>query len=267
MSTKAIALESAADSAKLRDAAVLMSIFSLGAVACWQFGLPWVVANFLLLGFPLLYLLLTSEKARTRVRPKFTILFIVFAAAAFDYMCERYGGWAGPTVLPFKLPGGVTIEEIQWIAFFFPLTFAINEHFFATDIRTPPSRSAKLILKAFFYIFLLAVLLSSLLVNSFPYVYIWVGILLQPAFILLGLWVNKAILRELLWIGLVTGLLNLVFEFIALRHGYWEFPGTYIGNLSLFGFQFPVEELLFLILFSGPSIVSTYAIYKNWKQI
>jgi hypothetical protein len=267
MSTKAIALAPVATSTKLRDAAVLISLFSAGAAACWQFALPWVVANFLLLGLPLAYLLLTSEAARTRVRPKFTILFIIFATVAFDYMCERYSGWAGPTVFPFKLPGGVTLEEIQWIAFFFPLTFAINEHFFATQVRTPPSRGAKLILKTSFYLFLLAVVLSSLLVSSFPYVYIWVGILLQPAFILLGVWVNRAILRELLWIGIVTGLLNLVFELIALRHGYWEFPGTYVGEVSLFGFAFPVEELLFLILFSGPSIVSTYAIYKNWKQI
>lgn len=254
-------------STRLRDAVVLISIFSLGYAACWRFALPWVVANFLLLGLPLAYVLLTSERARARVSPKFTILFIVFATVAFDYMCERYGGWAGPTVAPFKLPGGVTLEEVQWIVFFFPLTFALNEHFFATEVKVPSSRSAKLILKTFFYLFLLAVLISSQLVISFPYVYIWVGILLQPAFILLGLWVNRAIFRELVWIGIITGLLNFLFELVALRHGYWEFPGTYVGNLRLFGFEFPFEELLFLILFSGPSIVSTYAIYKNWKQV
>lgn len=267
MNTRAIAAESVTSSLKLRDAAILISIFVTGAVSCWQFRLPWVVANLLLLGLPLVYLLLVSKRARTRVNPKFTLLFICLATLAFDFMCERFDGWTGPTLFPFRLPGGVTVEEVQWIACYFPLTFAINEHFFATQVRTPPNRTAKLILKSFFYIALLTALLSALLLQTFPHVYLWVGLILQPSFILLGIWVNRRIVREVLLMGIVTGLLNLVFEFIALRNHYWEFPGTYIGNIRLLGFEFPVEELLFLILFSGPSIVSTYAVYKNWKQM
>jgi hypothetical protein len=114
---------------------------------------------------------------------------------------------------------------------------------------------------------MLAAVLSTLLLQSFASVYLWVGLILQPPFILLGIWVNKWIVREVLLMGIVTGLLNLVFEFIALRNHYWDFPGTYIGNVRVSGFEFPVEELLFLILLSGPSIVSTYAVYKNWKQL
>lgn len=259
--------ESVVSSHELRDAVVLISVFAVGAVCCWEFRLPWVAANFLLLGLPLFYLLLNSKKARTKIRPKFTILFIIFATVVFDYLCERFAGWSGPTIFPFRLPGGVTVEEIQWIAFFFPLTFAINEHFFATQLRTPPNRTAKLILKSSFYIGLLAVLPLTLLVETFSYVYVCIGLLLQPTFILFGIWVNKWIVREVLWIGITTGLLNLVFEMIALRNNYWEFPGTYVGYVQLLGFQFPVEEFVFLILLSGPSIVCTYAIYKNYKQI
>jgi hypothetical protein len=267
MSTEAIPVAQARSAQKLRDAVILISVFAAGAACCWQFRLPWVVANFLLMGLPLAYLLLTSERARKRVSPKFTALFVVFAVVAFDYMCERYEGWGGPTAFSFRLPGGVTLEEVQWIVFFFPLTFAINEHFFATEVRTPPNRAARLILKSSFYAGLLAVAALALSVKTIPHVYVRVGLVLQPFFILLGVWVNRWVVREVLWIGLVTGLLNLVFEFLALRNNYWSFPGTYIGRVRLLGFEFPVEELLFLILFSGPSIVCTYAIYKNWKQI
>ena len=267
LSMRAMVPESAASSHKLKDAAILISVFALGAVGCWRFKPPWLVANFVLLGLPLTYLLIISENARTRIRPKFTVLFIIFATVAFDYMCEQYNGWKGPTLFPFRLPGGVTVEEVQWIAFFFPLTFAINEHFFATQVRTPPNRSARLILKSFFYIGLLAVLLHALLVETFSYVYVCIGLILQPTFILLGIWVNKWVISEILWTGITTGLLNLIFEIIALRNHYWEFSGTYIGYVRLLGFRFPVEELVFLILLSGPSIVSTYAIYKNYKKI
>ena len=267
MNTRAIAIDSVTSFAKLRDAAVLISIFVMGAVSCWQYRLPWVVANFLLLALPLAYLLLVSKKARTRVKPKFTLLFICLATIAFDFMCELFGGWGGPTLFPFRLPGGVTVEEVQWIACFFPLTFAINEHFFATQVKTPPNRTAKLIVKTFFYIFVLGAVACALLFDRIPFVYLAVGLILQPAFILLGIWVNRWIAREVLLMAIVTGLLNLVFEFLALRNHYWDFPGTYIGNVRMFGFEFPIEELLFLILFSGPSIVATYAIYKNWKQI
>jgi hypothetical protein len=267
MSTKVTAAELTTSSPRLKDAVILISIFVLGAICSWQFRLPWVIANFLLLCFPLAYLLLTSEAARTRVNPKFTILFIVFATVAFDFMCERYDGWTGPTVFPFRLPGRVTIEEVQWIAFYFPLMFAVNEHFFATRKRTPPNHTARSILKSFFYLALLLVIFTAFFVNLFAYVYMYVGLILQPFFILLGIWVNRRVLREVLLMGIVSGLLNLIFEFIALRNHYWEFPGAYLGNVRLFDFVFPVEELLFLILMSGPSIISTYAIYKNWKQI
>jgi len=109
--------------------------------------------------------------------------------------------------------------------------------------------------------------MSALLFETFPFVYLWVGLTLQPSFLILGIWVNRWIVREVLCVGVVTGFMNLTFEFIALRNHYWEFRGTYIGNVRMLGFEFPVEELLFLILFSGPSIVATYAIYKNWKQL
>lgn len=267
MNTRAIAIDSVTVSAKLRDAAVLLTIFVIGTAWCWQFRQPWVVANVLLLGLPLAYLLLVSQKARTSVKPKFTALFIVLAIVGFDFMCEQFGGWSGPTVFPFKLPGGVTLEEVQWIIFYFPLTMSLNEHFFATQVKTPPNRIAKRVLKSFFYIALLAAVLCALLFEEIPFVYLWVGLILQPTFILFGIWVNRWIIREVLWIGIVTGFLNLIFEFLALRNNYWNFPGTYIGDVRMFGFEFPVEELLFLIIFSGPSIVATYAIYKNWKQI
>jgi hypothetical protein len=39
----------------------------------------------------------------------------------FDYLCERYGAWSGTTALPFRFPGGVSLEEITWIALFVPL--------------------------------------------------------------------------------------------------------------------------------------------------
>ena len=72
---------------------------------------------------------------------------------------------------------------------------------------------------------------------------------------------------SLLLTGMVTGIVCLVWEIIGLRNGFWHFPGTYIGHVSVLGYVFPVEEFVFLVLLSGPSVVATYSLYKNWKSL
>jgi hypothetical protein len=249
------------------DRAVLASVFGAGLVLVSWSGVPWMVANLVLLGVPLIYLWMRSTSMRARIRPKFTLLFIVFGVVAFDYLCEKYGAWSGPTVAPFKLPSGVSLEEIEWTALYIPLVLGVNEHFFAGPRGAPARPFAKRLLKAAFFAGLLFVLIPPLHGLLIDDTYLKIGLTLEVPVIALAMIVERGIGRELLLIGVVSAAFNLAFEVVALRQGYWHFPGAYVVTLSAAGFQVPVEELIFLVLLSGPSIVATYAIYKNWKQI
>jgi hypothetical protein len=246
------------------DAGALILLVLGGLAVAWWTGWPWFVTNFLVLGAPLAYLL-AQPRVRRRLDPKFTLLFVLFGTAAFDSLARRTDAWGGDSLFP-SLPGGVSVEELQWILFYFPLTLALNERFFAGDDFGPPRRWVKPLLKGGFYIGLVLVILPTTREWLGSYAYAKIGsILYLPAFAL-ALAVVPDIWRQLVAIGLVTGVLNLLFEIVALEHGYWTFPGHYLGWVEVAGYPFPVEELFFLIFWSGPSLVATYALVKNWRQ-
>lgn len=249
----------------VRDGVVLAILAGGGLLVADAAGCPWLLTNGLVLGLPLAYLLATAPAVRTRLDTKFVLLLVVFGALAFDSLARRTDAWGGASLLSFHLPGRVSVEEFVWILFFFPLTLAINERFFAPSGVEPFRRQSKLYLKGGFYLGLLLVLLPTPDQWIGDYAYLKIGTALYlPAFVL-ALLVQPSVWRELLASLAITGPLNLGFEIVALRQGYWTFPGQYLGWTTLGGVRYPVEELVFLILASGPSLVATNAIAKNWR--
>jgi hypothetical protein len=234
----------------------------LSAVTEW----PWLVTNFVVLGLPLAYLLARMEPHRRRFSPRFAIMFPLFALVVFDYLCERYGAWTCNTILPFKLPGGVTVEEMQWCLLYFPLVMVFNEVFFATRhiaARSPVARPVLFV--GYFVAGLVVALVTPLHAVLVSYIYLKLGLLLEVGAIVLGLIINRRIAAELLKVGVIAGVFNLLFELVGLANGYWEFHGQYLGMITVGGMSFPVEEMLFIIVFSAPSIVASHAVYKNGK--
>ena len=56
-------------------------------------------------------------------------------------------------------------------------------------------------------------------------------------------------------------------ELTALYLGQWRFPGDYIGWVSMFGIQFPVEELIFWIILSSLAVSVYYEfLFDNEKN-
>jgi hypothetical protein len=242
-------------------AAAAFGGLALAAAGQW----PWVVTNLVVLGLPLAYLLVRLEPSRRRFSPRFAVMFPLFGVVVFDYLCERYGGWTGPTILPFKLPGGVTVEEVQWCLLYFPLVMLCNEAFFATRRVAPRSHLATPVLRSYLFGGLAVALLPPLQVVLVSHVYLKIGLLLEVPLIVLGLTVNRFTATELLLVAVIAGVFNLLFELVALANHYWAFRGQYVGMVTVAGWTFPVEELLFLVVLSAPSIVASHAVYKNGK--
>ena len=209
-------------------------LFVVGSDCVGCFRLNWAIANFLLLLLPAGYLLARSTRARHMISAVFVTKFVLFALVFFDYLCRRFGGWAGPTVFPFSLQG-VLIEEVLWMGFYIPFVLTINEHFFASnDVGNAPQDRTHSHFGHVLY------RLGRGADPPRPHVLLdlhlsEVGVILYPPVFAMAIAVNWKVVRELLLTGMVTGIVCLVWEIIGLRNGFWHFPGTYIGHVSILG--------------------------------
>lgn len=131
---------------KLIDAALLICwVGTVGAVL-WITDAPWMVANALVLGLPLTYILARSGRARMMIRWTFVVKYVLFVTVFFDYLCVRYRAWSGATIFPWSLAGGVNVEQVTWTILLIPLTIAVNEHFFSRPCKAPQRRFTRRVL-------------------------------------------------------------------------------------------------------------------------
>lgn len=250
---------------KLRDGLVLLTVTGLSALICWTWRLPWMITNILLMGVPLGYLCLQSSEVRA-IRIKFVAKVILFGDLSLLYLCEKYGGWYASTSLGFRLPGNAVIEEVQFTLLYVPLVIAVNERFFADQVLSPQKPLARKILLAILWTTVAITLLPVLhfAIRDHVYFKIW-GILYTV--IPIAAWVTPSVIREFIPLSAIFFCLNLSFELIALKHGYWGFQGQYFATVNIFRYTYPIEEFVFYVVLSAPAVSAIYSIYKNWKRI
>jgi hypothetical protein len=97
--------------------------------------------------------------------------------------------------------------------------------------------------------------------------YLKLGLVLYVSTISAAVVVRPRVAAALFWIGVMTAPLNLAFEVLALRRGYWSFAGHYVGWVTVFGATFPVEELVVLVLLSGPAVAANYSLFLESRTI
>jgi hypothetical protein len=232
----------------------------------WLLDATWMIANMLLLAVPFAYILVRSAQVRAMIRWSFVIKYVLFVTVFFNYLCVRYGAWAGPTLFP-KVPGGVNVEQITWTVLIIGLTLAVNEYFFSRQETAPANTLARPTLSALFFVGFVVALVPMLRGWLVTYTYLKIGLVLYPVVFGLVIALIPRVMREVILTGVVMGIFNLAFELLALHNGFWTFPGVYIGVVSVFGYAFPVEELVFLVCLCSAAVIATYALYKNWKPV
>ena len=70
-----------------RDAVALVTLSGGGFAAVRWLQPPWVLANVILLGVPLVYLWTSSQRVRSKVVPKFVFRLRALRVVVFDYLC------------------------------------------------------------------------------------------------------------------------------------------------------------------------------------
>lgn len=97
---------------------------------------------------------------------------------------------------------------------------------------------------------------------SFPYAYLVLGLFTLPPFIILLVRRYRLVLK-FLKAALYFVPLYLAYELTALPLGQWDFPGQYIGTVTILNTTLPLEEFLVWILLSSTIVLAYYELYVD----
>lgn len=145
------------------------------------------------------------------------------------------------------------------------LTIVFYEHFVERDIDPHiskniifallPATCVAIVLILQFY------LQPDLLRTHYSYFRLGIAAIIPP--ILFGFFKPKFI-KNMAETAIFFFFLYLAYELEAVKLGYWVYPGNnYVGWITLFGISFPIEEMLFWMLFYAASLVSYYELFVD----
>jgi hypothetical protein len=246
------------------EGVMMIALYIVTGSLCWLLRAPCWVAVCLVFGVPLVYLYATSGTTREAIDLKFVAKVVTFIVVFYDHIGIRYNAFGGASSILW-LPGSVPIEHVLWCAVMVPLAIAVNQRFFTAASSAPPTRSARTIIKGIFYAGFVIALIEPLQAPFHDYTYLAIGLVLYPVIFVLALKTNRRVLRELVFTGGVFLIGNLGFELLGVRGEYWTFPGEYIGWVTIAGYRFPIEELLFTVIFGSAAMVALNMLRMNWK--
>jgi len=114
-----------------------------------------------------------------------------------------------------------------------------------------------------FIIFTLLFINSPKLLNI-PYFYLWFGIVLTLLPFIFQWFEFPHVTKKFLLVGIFFFYLHFLYEITALKLGWWAFPGQeFIGQVSLLGVIFPIEEVVFWFILLALAILSFYEYFDD----
>jgi len=229
-------------------------------------GKPTVVGILALLP-AIIYLGLRKKKNWEKIAVA-TLVFGVLFGFLFEFRVEY--------TKTYVVPMALTLFP-SWFGFFQPdilighammacFTIVFYEHFIERDrdhhisknliyAVLPGLCAAAVMILAFYF--------KPSLLSKGGYTYFHMGVVAIIPPILLGFFQPKFI-RNMVETTIFFFFLWLAYELFSVKLGYWIYPGNnYVGRVFLFGISFPIEELLFWMLFYAASLVSYYELFVD----
>jgi len=157
--------------------------------------------------------------------------------------------------------GMVSLDILIWYFLWVFLTVSFYEYFAEYDFSKKISPHFKPALAIGLLVIPVIVGFSkiapSALTFHFAYLVLGIATLIPFAAIVLR---RPALFPKVIEIIPFFILLYLAFELTAVYTGLWGFPGHYIGEVSVFGFTFPFEEMFFWVIISS-AVTASYHEY------
>jgi hypothetical protein len=245
---------------KRLDFAALIVLLVGAACASLYFRLGITTSVVLYLLIPALYLCWRQKKNYAKIILASTVLTIF--GISLDVIGEHNLAWRVPLsspLLAYPVWGVTPLGLIAWgfcVAFF---TIVFYEHFLDDEKHPALSKYflyALIPSTTLFFAVGLVALFDSRALNA-PYAYLLAfGAAEVP--LLMALVRKPALLYKIFLLGVFFFVVNFIFELTALTLHQWSFPGQYVGWVRMFGFSFPLEELILWIALSSPTAVFYY---------
>lgn len=242
-------------SSKQLDAVVLALVYALCAVLIFFFNLPLLALTVPLFGLPATYLLWRGKRRLYR-----DLLGALLLGAVFGFMVDYFGALNGAWtyhqewfLFPYPIAGHVPLDIVLW-AFVWALSnILFFEHFFDESASAVLSRRyLPMLIMALVGIANTLLFPVSVPLFQVPYAYLVWGLLsLIP--LCAVVWLYPGMVRAVLAAGVLISVPNFLFEWAALKAGYWSFGGEYVLAYGQGLHALPLEELLFWTF--GGSIV------------
>ena len=217
---------------------------------------------------PSLYLTIRNKKKARKVA-----IFSFLISIPFDIIWEllNYGdnSWIVPqSIFPFKFFGFSPLENYIWMFLTLYTILIFYEYFCNSRFQTKISRKIKIMNYVFYLISIILIIIfvinKELL--SFPYSYLWLGIIMFIIPIMAFLIKYPSFITNFFKASVFFFYIHLIFELIGLKLNHWVYSGTnFIGWVSFFGLSFPVEEFLFVIVLGGFAACTYYEFFTNSK--
>lgn len=245
---------------------ILLPTFVFVSAIFFNLNINYLVSLILFFGIPCLYLSIRSPY-KVRKVGTFSLAVSIPVAMIFELLTLGDRAWLVPhSVLSQRLLGIIPLEDFVWmfVATYIILMFYEN---FCTKEFTPKISHRIKILSTLLYglTFVLSLLfLSTGRLLVIPYSYLLLCLLFWMIPISIFLFRYPKYLWDFSKVALFFLYLHFIYELMGLYMGYWVFPGIhYIGWISILGFNIPLEEFLFVIMFGGFAPCVYYEFFAN----
>jgi len=223
---------------------------------------------FLFFGVPAVYL---SYKHPKLIQKSlfFSVLFSVPAAFLMDYVMEYTGGWAiGRMELPpIWFLHYVSFLQIVWLILFTYLIVIYYEVFFDRSVSKViyPKTKILFLMGLGVFAFLLSLHFFDPGLLYIDHFYFKIGIVAVLLPLVLFLLKRPSLWRKFLKVGAYFFFFTFIYEITALRLGQWSFPATdqFIGHVTILGYSFPIEEVIFWMMLCAMSTLAYYEYFDD----
>jgi hypothetical protein len=245
---------------------ILFPIFS--AVFSVVINANYLTSILLFFGLPAIWLSYRTPQMITRTLLYAAIFTIPFGIIV-DYIVTIDYGWYVPKTLFPLILGVVPVEDIIFVLLLVYAIIMFFEHLIHHGKHKILSNSMKYLI---LLITTIVILFSLILVTKpkfleLPYSYLWTGIIFIIIPFVIYILKFPRMISKFVIVGSYFFMTALIFELVALNLNQWTFPGNnFIGFISIFGYSFPIEELLFFMVFFSSGMLAWYEFYDDKKE-
>lgn len=245
------------------DFLVFVCLIVFSALIWWYSDLKALYGFLLFNLLPSVYLFLREKKNYLKIG--LTVLVLgFFMGFIFDVIQVVNNAWVVDLVLPWKILGIEPWDNLIGYALMVLMIVVFYEHFLDSERKKKLSKKFlyfALGLSALLIVFL-AILLNNPSWFKIPYSYttLSLGAIVTPIVLAAR---RPSLIPKMLISAFVFFGIWFLNEITALKTGGWLFPGQYIGLVDVFGVSFPLEEIIFWMLWYAATMIAFYELFLD----